>query len=150
MYSQIWGDYRKKADLITVFKIFMSILDVDQNSVFLPPTRRSLRGHPYKVQATAEDEGRPFRWGLWNMGISFRHCSSFCQHFQEEVGESLDKSLSPSSLLTERSSPQPSNLSPQPAHHPLTVPVGLSSPTPCVVYVVSSDPLWPSFYHYKS
>ncbi len=37
-----------------------------------------------------------------------------------------------------------------PAHHPLTVIMSICNPTPCFIYVVSSGPLWPTFYHYKS
>ncbi len=37
-----------------------------------------------------------------------------------------------------------------PAHHPLTVIMSIHNPTPCFTYVVSSGPLWPTFYHYKS
>ncbi len=35
--------------LITTFKILMDLLDIDPNLFFLPPARRGLRGHPYKV-----------------------------------------------------------------------------------------------------
>ncbi len=37
---QLW------ADLITTFKIFTGLLDIDPNMFFLPPTQRGLRGHP--------------------------------------------------------------------------------------------------------
>ncbi len=37
------------ADLITAFKIFTGLLDIDPNLFFLPPARRGLRGHTYKV-----------------------------------------------------------------------------------------------------
>ncbi len=40
---------RLRVDLITVFKIFKSLLDIDPNLLFLPPARRGLRGHPFKV-----------------------------------------------------------------------------------------------------
>ncbi len=40
---------RLRADLITVFKIFKGLVDIDPNLFFLPPTRRGLRGHPFKV-----------------------------------------------------------------------------------------------------
>ncbi len=93
-----------------------------------------------KVRATAEGEGRHFRWGLWNIGISFRRYSSFCQCFQETVGGSWDRNLSPSPPLTEHSPPPF-----PPAHHPLTVIISICYPTPCFIYVVSSGPLWPTF-----
>ncbi len=37
------------ADLITAFKIFTGLLYIDPNLFFLPPARRGLRGHPFKV-----------------------------------------------------------------------------------------------------
>ncbi len=39
---------RLRADLITAFMIFTG-LNIDSNLLFLPPTRRGLRGHYYKV-----------------------------------------------------------------------------------------------------
>ncbi len=38
-----------RTDLITAFKIFKGILDIDLNLFFLPPAQCGLRGHPYKV-----------------------------------------------------------------------------------------------------
>ncbi len=40
---------RLQADLITAFKLFTGRFDIDPNLFFLPPTRRGLREHPYKV-----------------------------------------------------------------------------------------------------
>ncbi len=40
---------RLPADLITAFKIYKGLLDIDPNLFFLPPARRGLRGHNYKV-----------------------------------------------------------------------------------------------------
>ncbi len=40
---------RLRADLITAFKIFKGLLDIDPNLFFLPPARRGLGGHPFKV-----------------------------------------------------------------------------------------------------
>ncbi len=40
---------RLRADLITAFKIFKDFLYIDPNLFFLPPARRGLRGHSYKV-----------------------------------------------------------------------------------------------------
>ncbi len=39
---------RLRDDLITAFKIFKCLLDIDPNLFFLPPARRGLRGHPFK------------------------------------------------------------------------------------------------------
>ncbi len=37
---------RLPADLITAFKVFKDLLDIDPNFVFLPLARRDLRGRP--------------------------------------------------------------------------------------------------------
>ncbi len=39
---------RFRADLLTAFKIFTGLLDMDPNLFFLPPALRGLRRHPYK------------------------------------------------------------------------------------------------------
>ncbi len=96
------------ADLITAFKIFTGLLVIDSDLLCLHPTRRDLRGHSYKVhQCTSHrrSRGRPFRWGLWNAGISSR---------LPYLGRSLDRSLSPFPPLTEHSSPQFHNTLPRP------------------------------------
>ncbi len=49
---------RLQADLITAFKIFTGLLDIDPNLLFIPPTRRGLRGHPYKVLQRASHRRR--------------------------------------------------------------------------------------------
>ncbi len=41
--------WRLRVNLITVFKIFKGLLDIDPNLFFLPPARRGHREHPYKV-----------------------------------------------------------------------------------------------------
>ncbi len=40
---------RLQADLITAFKIFKGLLDIDPNLFFFPPAGRGLRGHPFNV-----------------------------------------------------------------------------------------------------
>ncbi len=40
---------RLQADLITAFKIFKGLLDIDLNLFFYPPARRGLREHRFKV-----------------------------------------------------------------------------------------------------
>ncbi len=40
---------RLRDDLITAFKIFKGLLDIDPNLFFPPPARRGIRGHPFKV-----------------------------------------------------------------------------------------------------
>ncbi len=45
---------RLRVDLITAFMILTDLLDVNPNLFFLPPSRRGLRGHPYKeLQGTS-------------------------------------------------------------------------------------------------
>ncbi len=56
---------RLRDDLITAFKIFKGLLDIDPNLFFLP----------FKVLQGASRRRRKgwhFRWGLWNTGISSR------------------------------------------------------------------------------
>ncbi len=47
-----------RTNLITAFKIFKGLLDIDTNLFFLPPARRGLRGHPYKVLQGASHRRR--------------------------------------------------------------------------------------------
>ncbi len=49
---------RLRADMITAFKIFKGLLDIDPNLFFLPPARRGLRRHPYKVLKGASNHRR--------------------------------------------------------------------------------------------
>ncbi len=49
---------RLRADLITAFKIFKGLLDIDPSLFFFPPARRGLRGHPYKVLQGASHHRR--------------------------------------------------------------------------------------------
>ncbi len=62
------------ADLITTFKIFTGLLDVDPNLFFPPPARRGLRGHPFKVLQGASHRRRrgisAISMRLWNTEIS--------------------------------------------------------------------------------
>ncbi len=44
---------RLQANLITTFKIFTGLLDIDTNLFFFPPARRGLRRYPYKVLQSA-------------------------------------------------------------------------------------------------
>ncbi len=53
---------RLRSDLITAFKIFTGLLDVDPNFFFALPLDAALEGtttRSSKVRATAEGEGRP-------------------------------------------------------------------------------------------
>ncbi len=49
---------RLQADLITAFRIFTGLLDIDPNLFFLPPARHGLRGHPCKVLQGASHRRR--------------------------------------------------------------------------------------------
>ncbi len=49
---------RLRDDLITAFKIFKGLLNIDPNLFFLPPARRGLRGHPFKVLQGASHRRR--------------------------------------------------------------------------------------------
>ncbi len=58
---RLWGD------LITAFKIFMGLLDIDPNLFFLPPARRGLRGHPFKVLQGVSHRRR--RWSAFSVRV---------------------------------------------------------------------------------
>ncbi len=49
---------RLQDDLITAFKIFKGLVHIDPNLFFLPPARRGLRGHPFKVLQGANHRRR--------------------------------------------------------------------------------------------
>ncbi len=49
---------RLRTNLITAFKIFTGLLDIDLNLFIVPPVRRGLRGHPYKVLQGASHHRR--------------------------------------------------------------------------------------------
>ncbi len=49
---------RLRDDLITAFKKFKGLLDIDPNLFFLPPARRGLRGHLFKVHQGASHRRR--------------------------------------------------------------------------------------------
>ncbi len=96
-------------DLITAFKIFKDLLDIDPNLRVLPPARRGLTGHPFKELQGASHRRRRGCEILEEAPGSRRYCSS-CVCFQEAAGERLDSSLSPSPPLTGHSPPPPSHL----------------------------------------
>ncbi len=84
----------------------MGLLDVDPNLFFLPPTRRGLRGHPYKVlQGTSHRRRRGSAYSLRIVKYWKRLPASV---FTAPSGESLNRRLSPLPLLTEHSCPQSS------------------------------------------
>ncbi len=128
---------RLRVDLIIAFQIFTDLLDADPNLFFLPRTRRGLRGYPYKVRATAGGEGQPFWWGLWNPRISPRLPS-----LQLLLPMFSRKGLTE---LFPHLSNWPNTHSPLPTCTP-----PINSYHLYMLYVVSSGPLWPTFYLYKS
>ncbi len=137
---------RLRADLFTAFKIFTDVLVFDPNIFpFLPhdTAQESTPTRYLKVRATAEREGRHFRWGLRNPRISSRY-SSLCQY----LGWRTSFPISPIDWTL--ISPFPYSPPKPPAHHPLTVVFSICYPTPYTKYAVSSGPLGPIFYHYKS
>ncbi len=138
---------RLRDDLITAFKIFKGLLDIDPNLFFLPLARRGLRGHPFKVLRGASHRrrrGSAFSVRVvkyWNKLPSLQLLlSMFSRNGRRKFGQ---KSFPP---LTEHSTTHLSPTPPfPPAHHPLTVITSICYPTPCFIYVVSSGPLWPTF-----
>ncbi len=98
-----------RANLITAFKIFKGLLVIDPNLFFLPPTRRGLRGHPYKVLQGARHRraiGSAFSVRVvkyWNKLPASVVTATAVKMFSRKVGQSFGRSLSPSPLLTEHS-----------------------------------------------
>ncbi len=128
------------AYLITAFKIFKSLLDIDPNFFFLPSARRGLRGHPFKVLQGASHRRR--RGSAFSVRVvKYWNKLPASVVFKKRL-EKVWTELFPHWLNTYPPIP--------PAHHPLTVIISICNPTLCLIYVVSSDPLWPTFYHYKS
>ncbi len=133
---------------MVIFKIFTDLLDIDPNSCFLPPARRGLRGHTYKIhQGASHHRRRGSAFSVdcvkyWNkLPVSVFTGPSF-NAFKKKVRVwTVVIPLFPQ--LNGRSSPH----SPHPPKSPI---ISICYPTPCSLYVVSSGPLWPPFCHYKS
>ncbi len=62
---------RLRDELITAFKIFKGLLDIDPNLFFHPPARRRLRGHPFKVLQGASHRRRTFKIKTLTQRITF-------------------------------------------------------------------------------
>ncbi len=140
---------RLRTDLITAFKIFTCLLGTIRTpSHSTRPKRAPLQGTP-RCGPPLKERVVIFGEGCEILEEAPGPCRyrSFCQCFQEMFGECFDKSLSPSPPLTEYSSPN-SHTTPIPlVHHAFTVIISICYPTPCSIYVVSSGPFWPTFYH---
>ncbi len=131
-------------DLITAFKIFKSLLDIDLNLVFLPPARRGHRRRRWSAFSV-----RVVKY--WNKlpasVVTAPSVNVFKKRLEEVWTEAFPHlpqwlNTHPTPFLL------PLLLFP-PAHHPWAVIISLCYPTPCSLYVVSSGPLWPTFYCYK-
>ncbi len=143
-------------DLITAFKIFEGPSGIDPNLVFLPPVRRGLKGHPFKVlQGASRRRRRGSAFSVrvvkyWNKLPASVVAAPSVYVFKKrlEVWTEVfphppkDWTLTPPRCPTPPPSP--------PAHHPSTVIMSIGYQTPCLIYLVSSGPLWPTFYHYNS
>ncbi len=124
--------------------------EITRSRAISTPPSLSMRPKRAPLQSTPRCEPPPKeKVGIFGEGCEileyapgFLRYSSFCQCFQEKVRESLDRNLSSPHFSTTPLIP--------PAHHLLTVIISISYPTPCSIYVVTSGPLWPTFYHYKS
>ncbi len=154
LHSLRWR--RLRANLITAFKIFTSVMDIDANLICLPPSRRGKRGHPYKVvqgKSHRRRRGSAFSAGVvkyyWNKlpasALTATSFNIFKKRWDKVWTEAfprlphwLNAQLSKSIL------PPISH-----AHHPLKVIISICYPTPYSVYVVSSGQLWSNFYNYK-
>ncbi len=109
---------RLRADLITTFNMFTSPLDIAPNLFILLFVRSGLKGHPFKVlQGTSHRRRRGSTFSVrvvkyWNkLPASVVTTLSV----KKRVGESLDRSLFPSSPFTAHSPPPPPHLPTTPA-----------------------------------
>ncbi len=134
---------RPRADLITDFKIFKGLLDIDPNLFFLPPARRGFRGHPFKVLQGANHRrrrGSAFSvrvvkcWNKLPASVVTAPPVNVFKKRLEDVSTEVFPHL-PHRLSSHHPPPFP------PAHHPITVNISICYPTPCFISVVSSGPL---------
>ncbi len=139
---------RLRADLITIFKIFTGLLDIDSNLFFLLPARRGLRGHPFKVlhgESHRRRRGSSFSVRVvkyWNKLLVSVVSAPSVNNFKKRLETVWTKVFPhpPHRLNTHL----PISLLPPPiplAHHRLTIIISICYPTPCFIYVVSSGPL---------
>ncbi len=139
-----------RGDLITAFKIFTDRLDVDPNLFFFPHTRRGLRGHPYKVlQGASHRQRRGLAFSVrvvkyWNKLPASVVTAPSVNVFKTRL-EKVWAEVFPHILQWLNAHRPIPTYTP-----PLTGIISICYPTPCSMYVVSSGPLWPTFYHYKS
>ncbi len=130
--------------------------NVDPNSFFLPPTRRGLRKHPYKVlQGTSHRRRRGSAYSVrvvkyWNKPPASVVKAPSVNIFKKRLEKMWTEVFPLSTPLTEISSPQFPSPPPRTARHPLAVHICICCLSPCFVYMVSSGPFWPTFYHNKS
>ncbi len=151
----LWQERQLRADLITTFKIFKGLLDIYPNLFFLLPSRRGLRGHPYKVLQRASHRrrrGSAFSvrvvkyWKKLPASVATAPSVNVFKKKLEKVWTEVFLHLS--LWLNTHFSISPPPIPPAP--HPLTVIISICYPTPCSIYVASSGPLWPTFYKLKS
>ncbi len=126
-------------DLITAFKIFKGLLDIDPNLFFLPPARRGLRVHPFTVlQGASHRRRRGSAFSVrvvkyWNKlpasVVTARSVNVFKKRLEKVWTEVLPHL--PPWLNTHHTPP-----SFPPAHHPLTDINWICYPSPCSIYVV--------------
>ncbi len=133
-----------RADLITAFKIFTGLLNVDPNLFFFSlPLDVALEGAP-KRYSKARRRGSAF-WvrimKYWNK-LSASNVTAPSVNIFKKMMEKIWIEVFPHL-------PHWLKL-PNALYHPLTVTISICYPTLCSVNVVSSGPLWTTFYHYKS
>ncbi len=148
---------RHGAGLITSFEMLVGLLDVNPSFFTSLPLDAALADSAtrhFKVRATTEGKGRPFRWGLWNAGISSRFPSLqlLLSIFSGKGWGTLGQKSFPNCPIDwPLISPTHKHPNPNPpAYHPVEIAISLCYPTPCFVFAVTSGPLWPTIYHYKS
>ncbi len=126
---------------MSAFKIFTNLSGIDPNSFNLPPTRRGLRGHPFKVLQDASHHrrrGSAFSGRVviyWNKLPASVVTAPSVNVFKKRLEKVLTEVFPnlPQGLNTHL----PFFLPPPPippAHQPLTVMISICYPTPCSIY----------------
>ncbi len=142
---------RLQADLITAFRIFKGLLDIDPSLLSVPPGRRGLRGHPFKVLQGVnhpQTGGPEFSVRVvkyWNKlpgsVVTAPSVNVFKKGLAKVWTEIFPHLLhwlnTPHTALS--LNPPPTSF--PPSHPPWTVIISICYPTPCIIYCAFFRPV---------
>ncbi len=122
-------------------------------NIFFPLTLCGFRGHPYKVlQCTSHLRRRGSAFSVrvvkyWNKFRASAVTAPSANIFKKRLEKVWTVVLPHLPHWLKSQHPNSLTLPPQTARNPLTVPTSICCPNPCFMYVGSSGPLWPAYYH---